>query len=122
MKHKEHKLDGASLKVVLGKSEHSVIKEETSSCDSRIVEVTGLAAVTTEDAICNYFENTRRSGGGEVESVEMKPELNMAIVTFEEAQGSEIMSKSISKGNSTLIFMLFHLKVMRNALVPFLFC
>ena len=89
--HKEHKLDGASLKVVLGKSEHNVITEETSSCDSRIVEVTGLAAVTTEDAICNYFENTRRSGGGEVESVEMKPESNMAVVTFKEAQGSEII-------------------------------
>ena len=87
----EHTLDGASLKVVLGKSEHNVITEETSSCDSRIVEVTGLASVTTEDVVCNYFENTRRSGGGEVESVEMKPELNMAIVTFKKAEGSEIM-------------------------------
>ena len=91
----EHTLDGASLKVVFGKSEHNVIKEETSSCDSRIVEVTGLASVTTEDAICNYFENTRRSGGGEVESVEMKPESNMAIVTFKEAQGRVILLCSI---------------------------
>ena len=87
MEHKEHKLDGASLNVVFGKSEHNVISEETGSCDSRIVEVTGLAAITTEDAICNYFENTRRSGGGEVESVEMKRESNTAIVTFKESQG-----------------------------------
>ena len=91
MEREEHTIDGASLKVVLGKSEHNVIKEETSSCNSRIVEVTGLASVTTEDAICNYFENTRRSGGGEVESVEMKPELNMAIVTFKEAEGRVIL-------------------------------
>ena len=96
MERKEHRLDGASLKVVLGKSERNVIRKETSSCDSRIVEVTGLAAVTSEDAICNYFENTRRSGGGEVESVEMKPELNMAIVTFKEAHGTVILLCSIS--------------------------
>ena len=92
MEREEHTLDGASLKVVLGKSEHNVITEETSSCDSRIVEVTGLASGTTEDVVCNYFENTRRSGGGEVESVEMKPELNMAIVMFKKAGGSEIIS------------------------------
>ena len=91
----EHTLDGASLKVVLRKSKHNFITEETSSCDSRIVEVTGLASVTTEDVVCNYFENTRRSGGGEVESVEMKPELNMAIVTFKKAQGRVILLWSI---------------------------
>ena len=95
MEHKEHKLDGASLNVVLGKSEHNLTREETSCCDSRIVEVTGLAAITTEDAICNYFENTRRSGGGEVESVEMKPESNMAVVTFKEAQGMVVIKWSI---------------------------
>ena len=50
-----------------------------------VVFIRGLSEVTTEDDLCNYLENTRRSGGGPVE--ELKITGNAARVKFESAEG-----------------------------------
>ena len=53
---------------------------------SRVVFILGLSKDTTEDALLNYFENTRRSGGGPVEEVKISE--NTAQVKFESSEGN----------------------------------
>lgn len=55
--------------------------------NSKTIEVAGLPASTTKDSILNYFENKRRSGGGEVETVDLKLEASVAFVTFKDIGG-----------------------------------
>ena len=50
-----------------------------------VVFIRGLSEDTTKDDLCNYLENTRRSGGGPVE--ELKITGNSAQVKFESAEG-----------------------------------
>ena len=50
------------------------------------VIIRGLSENTTKDALQNYFENTRRSGGGHVEEVNIKGD--WARVKFESAEGT----------------------------------
>ena len=47
--------------------------------------VRGISTNTTEDALLNYFENTRRSDGGLVEEVKITE--NTARVKFESSEG-----------------------------------
>ena len=48
--------------------------------------IRGLSKDTTEDALLNYFENKRRSGGGPVEEVKISE--NTAQVKFESSEGN----------------------------------
>ena len=48
--------------------------------------IRGLSKDTTEDTVLNYFENTRRSGGGPVEEVKISE--NTAHVKFESSEGN----------------------------------
>jgi len=50
------------------------------------VIIRGFSQNTTEDALQNYFENTRRSGGGDVEEVSIKGD--WARIKFESAEGT----------------------------------
>ena len=50
------------------------------------VVIRGLSKNTTEDALQNYFENTRRSGGGHVEEVNIKGD--WARIEFESDEGT----------------------------------
>jgi len=50
------------------------------------VIIRGFSQNTTEDALQNYFENTRRSGGGDVEEVNIKGD--WARIKFESAEGT----------------------------------
>ena len=80
VKHGQHILNGATLHVSLQLLHNA---ENT----SKTIQITGLTAQSTEDSIRNYFENERRSGGGEVEAVTFRPEENMALVTFKDFEG-----------------------------------
>ena len=65
------------------------------SQESRTIEVTGISAKTTKEAILNFFENKKRSGGGEVESVDHDSDQGTAVITFTTAE---------SKSRYTVIF------------------
>ena len=80
IKHDQHILNDATLHVSLELLDNA---ENT----SKTIQITGLTAQSTEDSIRNYFENERRSGGGEVEAVTFRPEENMAFVTFKDVEG-----------------------------------
>ena len=82
LQRKQHSLDGAVLTVALSDVAVGLTTDNEEIQESRIIEVAGLVSTTTEDSIKNYFENTRRSGGGEIENVEFTPEKGCAVVTF----------------------------------------
>lgn len=99
VKHNQHILNGATLHVGLDLLDNA---ENT----SKTIQITGLTAQSTEDSIRNYFENERRSGGGEVEVVIFRPEESVAFVTFKDVDGK-------SFGTSQSLF----LNLLRAALI-----
>ena len=60
---------------------------------TRVVFVQGLPQNATEDTVLNYFENSRRSGGGVVEEVKIKG--NVARVLFESSEGNCIAFRAV---------------------------
>ena len=81
----KHSLDGATLSV-RACSNTSGVPEKENAQESRAIEVTGLGPKTTKDSIAMFFENTRRSGGGEVEHVDFTPGQGIAVITFVKAE------------------------------------
>ena len=81
----KHSLDGATLTVNVSNSSCPLSDKEEMQ-ESRVIEVTGLGSSTTKDSIINFFENTRRSGGGPTENVEYHPEKGVAVITFESVE------------------------------------
>ena len=55
--------------------------------NTKTIEVAGLPGSATKDSILNYFENKRRSGGREVETVDLRHEAGVAFVTFKDIGG-----------------------------------
>ena len=80
----KHSLNGAVLDVSFEMRDSDAEKGKT-------IQVAGLAPSTTEDSILNYFENKRRSGGGEVEKVDLRKETGTAFVTFKDANGKQFI-------------------------------
>lgn len=52
-----------------------------------MLKVTKLPPNTTVEFLENFFENTRRFGGGGVENVEYDEDTRTAIITFQEDEG-----------------------------------
>ena len=85
LQRRRHCLDGASLAVKVS----VLAPEQTDQEDmeeSRTIELNGLAPITTKDSIRNFFENNRRSGGGDIHSVEFNSEEGFAVITFKSAE------------------------------------
>lgn len=57
------------------------------SCKPSTIKVTGLPERATEDLLTNYFENAKRSKGGPVSNVVIKPDSQTCEVTFESPDG-----------------------------------
>ena len=90
---RQHCLDGASLVVKVS----VLAAEQTEQQDmeeSRTIELIGLAPTTTEDSIRNFFENTRRSGGGDIDSLEFSPEEGFAVITFKSAESEFVDNRN----------------------------
>ena len=58
---------------------------------TRVVSVQGLPQNAMEDTVLNYFENSRQSGGGAIEEVQIKG--NVARVLVESSEGNCIASE-----------------------------
>ena len=57
--------------------------EESQEESEMILEVRGVSPSTSEDTVMMYFENTRRSGGGDVKNM-IKVEDGVFHIIFEE--------------------------------------
>lgn len=85
LQHGQHILDGATLSLMPSNTATDSL-DKVRIQESRTIEVTGLAPKTTEDAILNFFENKRRTGGGEIERVNFIPDRGIAFITFAAAE------------------------------------
>ncbi|XP_078371828.1 protein mono-ADP-ribosyltransferase PARP14-like isoform X2 [Oculina patagonica] len=94
----KHILDGVTLSVTACNNTCGLPNKEEAQ-ESRTIEVTGLAPATTKDSITMFFENTKRTGGGEVEHVDFMPDLEIAVVTFVKAESARGV---VNKGRLTL--------------------
>ena len=101
VKHDQHILNGATLHVSLELLDNA---ENT----SKTIQITGLTAQSTEDSIRNYFENERRSGGGEVEVVIFRSEENVAFVTFKDVDGKSFGTSYILLLNLVRAALIIH--------------
>ena len=95
LQHQKHCLDGTSLTVKVGvpAARHEQTDQEDKE-ESRTIELNGLAPTTTEDSIRNFFENTRRSGGGDIDSVEFNPKEGFAVITFMSAESEFVDNRN----------------------------
>ena len=92
----KHTLDGATLNVMITARSPVEPHNDGVSQESRTIEVTGISAKTTGEAILNFFENKKRSGGGEVENVDHDSDQGTAVITFTTAE---------SKSRYTVIYL-----------------
>lgn len=96
VEHSPHMLSGASLQVSLFEEfedkNHDDLEENIDENDITVI-VSGISPSTTEDAVINYFENSRRSGGGEVSNIDSTDE-GAAIITFLEVKGTSSITSS----------------------------
>ena len=60
------------------------------------IKVSGIPAGLSEDLLCLYFENTKRSGGGSVVKVVFSEDPGTAIITFEDAGGKLFSSLCVN--------------------------
>jgi len=96
VEHSPHTLSGASLQVSLYEEfedenpddfdENTVGEDGCADENDTIIIVSGILPSTSEDAVVNYFENSRRSGGGEISNVDYTAD-GEAIITFLEVKG-----------------------------------
>ena len=93
LQRRQHCLDGASLAVKVGVPAAEQTDQEDME-ESRTIELNGLAPTTTEDSIRNFFENTRRSGGGDIDSVEFNPKEGFAVITFMSAESEFVDNRN----------------------------
>ena len=69
------------------------IEENTEEVEDKLtIIVSGLRSTTTKDTVFDYFENSRRSGGGEVLNVDFNEQAD-AVVTFQEVKGTSHILK-----------------------------
>ncbi|XP_072026036.1 protein mono-ADP-ribosyltransferase PARP14-like [Amphiura filiformis] len=83
---KSHSFAGQTMTVAEKKEE---TRESFSSSDEqdspvRVLEVSGYKSSTSEDMLLMYFENKRRSGGGDIDDIEMDQRKTRATITFAE--------------------------------------
>ncbi|XP_072025000.1 protein mono-ADP-ribosyltransferase PARP14-like [Amphiura filiformis] len=88
--------------------ETSVISDlsEESEKTSGIIVVQGITESIDEDFLMVYFENVKRSGGGEIENVEMNPSKNSATITFKNPSVIDrVLKRKHSLGGCTMTVM-----------------
>ena len=62
-------------------------QEQANEERSRVVTVKCISPQTTKDALLNFFENKRRSGGGEIEDIQYNQDEGFADITFCSPEG-----------------------------------
>ena len=96
VEHSPHTLSGATMHVSLLQEfedenpddfdEKPVGEDGSTEENDIIIAVSDISPSTSEDAVVNYFENSRRSGGGETSDFHYT-DGGEAIITFVEVKG-----------------------------------
>ena len=83
---KPHKIGGCPIFVV-EKKDGSQPQIQTKDESPAALEISGFKSSTHEDVILMYFENTEKSGGGEIAQFEMSKSKNSMVITFTDPSG-----------------------------------
>ena len=90
-----HKLAGHELKVSAlitdperKKADESAGKDSQATC---AILVEGIDSNTGKDVLEMFFENKKRSGGGEIERIQMFPKDGRAIIRFADKEGKVVL-------------------------------
>ena len=92
VRHSPHKLSGACLLFEeLEEENPDIFDENAGEFEEGItIVIKDILPSTTEDAMCNYFENARRSGGGDVHKIEYNRNKGEAVIMFLEVKGTSV--------------------------------
>ena len=97
LEHGNHKLRGQDVMVCRAPVEESVEEEEemkieeteadtaTATTETNAILVEGLGPNTDQEVLELFFENTKRSGGGEIQNIKMYQKSGRAIIWFTKA-------------------------------------
>ena len=77
-------MDGAQLTVTHLSDVYAGLDRQ--SCRPKAVRVSGIKSHTSKDFLQLFFENRRRSGGGEIDDLEYGEEEGIAVATFKDAE------------------------------------
>ena len=58
--------------------------------ETKAILVEGLNAKTDQEMVELFFENTKRSGGGEITNIQMNQGLGSAVIWFAESVGEKL--------------------------------
>ena len=83
MSHGNLTLQGAPLSVVRLNDIYAGLDHE--SCRPRAIKVQGIHKSTSESYMHVFFENRRKSGGGEIEHLDFDTEEGTAVIVFKDA-------------------------------------
>ena len=96
-----HVFSGHQLRVSkVNPRANETVKKPMGSQDpksQRAVLVAGLKPSIGKDILEMFFENTKRSGGGEIKQIEINEESGRAIIHFADEAGKDILSVCKSK-------------------------
>ena len=59
--------------------------------EKKAIEVSGFKSSTSEEMLMMYFENQRRSGGGDIVEIQMNVKTNKATITFQDPTGKQMI-------------------------------
>ena len=76
-------LEGAQLSIIRLTDIYAGLDRE--SCRPRAIRVQGILKDTSEEFLQLFFENRRKSGGGEIEHVDYDNDESIAVITFTNA-------------------------------------
>ena len=76
-------LCGAQLSVIRLTDIYAGLDHE--SCRPRAIRVQGIRKATSKEFLQLFFENRRKSGGGDVEHVDYDDREGIAVITFKDA-------------------------------------
>lgn len=97
---KKHTIDDSPLKLRLYSQPSPQVQDDPRSEESKglnTISVRGLTSTTSTETLMNYFENKRRSGGGNVENVRLDSKKEVFFVTFEDPQGTVFVGINVRR-------------------------
>ena len=95
LKKEEHEVDGVKISV-------EVMDEEEPALATIVID--GITSKIDEDTLEMYFGNTKKSGGGEIESGSVQIDGTKGFVTFCDPQGNVTSYKTIVYSNITSVY------------------
>ena len=80
---KAHEITKPSRTVGRGSGKTSAVQDV-----SNTIEVSGIPETTSEEFLRMYFENKKRSGGGDIKTMTYDKQEGVATITFSDSSGS----------------------------------